>query len=79
MPILKFNFKSVITQLFQIVLMDLEQGSVQAAVLDGLGDVVGGDVFSAFQVGNGAGDFEDAGVGTAVGVERPSVSQPAVI
>jgi len=41
--------------------------------------MVGGDVFSTLQVGYGAGDFEDAGVGAAVGVERPSVSQPAVI
>ena len=31
--------------------------------MNGLRDVVGGDVFSALQGGYGAGDFEDAGVG----------------
>jgi len=39
------------------LLVDLKQGPVQAAVLNGLGDVVGGDVFGALQVGDGAGDF----------------------
>jgi len=43
--------------------VDLKQGSVQAAVLDGFGDVVGGDIFNAFEIGYGAGDFEDADVG----------------
>lgn len=36
---------------------------VEAAVLDGFGDVGAGDVVTLFKVGNGAGDFEDAVVG----------------
>jgi hypothetical protein len=42
-------------------------------------EVMESDALIAFQVGDGAGDFEDAGVDVAVGVERPRVSQPAVI
>jgi hypothetical protein len=36
-----------------------QQRPIQAAVLDGLRDVVGGDIFGALQVGYGAGDFEN--------------------
>jgi len=48
-------------------------------ILDGLLDGMEGNVLGAFQGGNGAGNFEDAGVGAGAGVEHPSVSQPAVI
>lgn len=40
--------------------MDLGQGPAQTAVLSGLRDVTGGDVFGALEVSNGASDFEDA-------------------
>src|SRR5260370_27339505 len=38
-------------------------GAIQGAVLDGFGDVLGFDGRSFFDVGDGAGDFEDAVVG----------------
>ena len=44
--------------------MDLEQGSAQAVVLNGLRDMVGGDVLDSLQVSNGAGDLQVAGVGS---------------
>jgi hypothetical protein len=34
--------------------------SIEGAVLDGFGDVFGGEGFHAVQIGDGAGDFEDA-------------------
>src|ERR1700722_10726041 len=37
--------------------------TVEAAVLDGFGDVFGLDRVGAFEVGDGAGDFQDAVVG----------------
>ncbi len=37
--------------------------AVEGAVLDGLGEVGDGKMFRAFQVGDGAGNFEDAVVG----------------
>jgi len=37
--------------------------AVERAVLDGFGDVAGGDILGAFQVGDGAGDLEDTVVG----------------
>jgi hypothetical protein len=37
--------------------------AVEAAVLDGFGEVLGGDVGGMIEVGDGAGDFEDAVVG----------------
>ena len=39
-------------------------GAVEVAVGDGFHDVVGEDVSAAFEVGDGAGDFEDAVVGS---------------
>jgi len=45
------------------------KGSAKAAVLDGLRELVGGDVFGALQVGYGAGDFEDAGLGVGEELE----------
>src|SRR6185369_10363116 len=36
------------------------RAAVEAAVLDGLGDVLGGDVIHAREVGDGAGHLEDA-------------------
>ena len=36
---------------------------VQGAVLDGFGDVGEGDIGGALQVGDGAGDLQDAGIG----------------
>jgi DNA-binding XRE family transcriptional regulator len=38
----------------------IPQLAVEGAVLDGFGDVVAGNVLHASQVGNGAGDLEDA-------------------
>ena len=38
--------------------------AVEVAIADGLGDVVGLDALAAFEVGDGAGDLEDAAVGT---------------
>ena len=43
---------------------------IQRAVLHGFGDVPGGDLLRALQVGDGAGDLQDAGVG-AVGQAQP--------
>ncbi len=43
--------------------MDLEHGSLQAAVLNGLRDTVGGHFLDSLQVSNGAGDLQVAGVG----------------
>jgi hypothetical protein len=51
---------------------------MQAVALDGLRNLLGVDVFGALQVGYGAGDFEDAGIGLAARVENPTVSQLAV-
>jgi hypothetical protein len=39
---------------------------VEVAVGDGFHDVVGEDVGAAFEVGDGAGDFEDAVVGASL-------------
>ena len=39
-------------------------GAVEVAVGDGFHDVVAEDVGGAFEVGDGAGDFEDAVVGS---------------
>ena len=52
---------------------------IRTVILDGLLDGMEGNVLGAFQGGNGAGNFEDAGVGLTVGVERHRVSQRAVI
>src|SRR6266487_5366833 len=41
---------------------------VQRAELDGFGDVVGGEAFGGGQVGDGAGDLEDAIVGAGAEV-----------
>ena len=38
--------------------------AVERAVSDGLEDVVGADFFVAAEIGEGAGDFQDAVVGT---------------
>ena len=38
--------------------------SVEASIADGLGDVVGLDVRGVVEVGDGAGDFQDAAIGT---------------
>src|ERR1700730_9730277 len=38
-------------------------GAVQGAVLDGFAEVAGLDIFVGVEVGDGAGDFEDAVVG----------------
>ena len=38
-------------------------GAVEAAVLDGFGDVFGFEVGGVFEVGDGAGDFQNAVVG----------------
>jgi hypothetical protein len=43
--------------------VDLEQGSIQTGLLDGLRDVMGGDVLDSLQVSNGAGELRVAGVG----------------
>ena len=40
-------------------------GAVEVAVGDGFHDVVGEDVVAAFEVGDGAGDFQDAVHGVA--------------
>jgi len=40
--------------------VDLGQGPVQTAEMNGLRNVPGGDVFGALEVSNGASDFEDA-------------------
>lgn len=37
--------------------------AIQRAILDGFGDVGDGEVLGGFEVGDGAGDFEDAVVG----------------
>lgn len=44
------------------------QLAVEGAVLDGFADVVGVDVLDAGEVGNGAGDFQDAVVGAGAQV-----------
>jgi hypothetical protein len=44
------------------------QCSVQASVLDRLGDVGGLDFFGAGEIGDGAADFEDAAVGGRSGL-----------
>ena len=49
--------------------MNSEQLSVQAAVLDGLGDVVFGDGFGGVEVGDRAGDAEDFVVGAGAEAE----------
>ena len=46
-----------------------EQRPVQGAVFDSFEDVVGGDVIQRGEVGQGAGDFEDAVVGAGAEVE----------
>ena len=43
--------------------------AVEGPVLDGLADMVGGDAFAGGEVGDGAGDFEDAVVGAGAEVE----------
>ena len=42
--------------------------AVEVAVGDGFHDVVGEDVVAAFEVGDGAGDFQDAVVGSCAHV-----------
>ena len=37
--------------------------SIEASIADGLGDVVGLDVRGVVEVGDGAGDFQDAAIG----------------
>jgi len=39
------------------------QSSIQASILNRLGDVGGLDFFGAGQIGDGAADFEDAAIG----------------
>ena len=46
-----------------ILLRRSTHGPIEGAVLDRLGDVGGGDGVGAGEVGDGAGDLEDAGVG----------------
>ena len=46
-----------------------QERPVQGVVLDGFEDVVGGDVIQRGEVGQGAGDFEDAVVGAGAEVE----------
>ena len=41
----------------------LSQSPIQAAVLDGFGDMRGLNVLGSFKICDGARDFEDAGVG----------------
>ena len=45
------------------------EAAVEGAVLDGFHDLGGADVFFAGEVGEGAGDFEDAVVGAGGEVE----------
>jgi len=49
--------------LWMVLLFSRPQLAVEGAVLNGFGDVVAGDFFGAGQVGDGAGDFQDAVVG----------------
>ena len=52
--------------------------TVEIAVADGLGNVHGLDLFRASKVGNGAGDLQDAAVGTGR-VFNPSLKVEIVV